>query len=661
MEAMAEREVFCTIHYHLVFYLFVGLTALIFAGGCCRNLYVWLKGRPTEATLTPSKVLRALFKDVLGNRRIFLGDVLGGWMHLLVMWGFVVLFIGTVLSTLDHYIYHFLKGTAYEYYSLVLDLFGLFLIIGLITAIFRRYLIKTGKMSNLLEDPLVVILLLAIAITGFFVEGYRLAAQPQPWMYWSPVGALLASFLSANAAAWHAVFWWVHVVLVFFLIAYLPFSKLFHMFAAFVNVALETLPPEILTLEERENSAQGISRRHIIASDACTRCNRCENKCPSNASGEALSPRVMNQRLKDHLRKKYSMANLIRTFLNKPIPEVQREELTRGEEAWMCTTCRACVEECPITIDNLGIIREMRALKIEEGTRVPALVRDTLESLHKYGNPYQGLKKKRAEWAQGLEVKDLSKGDAAELLYFVGCGPSYDGRLQQIARRAVEVFKKAGLDVGLLGNKESCCGEPAKRLGEDGLLEAVILNNYQLFEQFGVQDIVTTCPHGLKMFREEYPLYRSKLEIDTEGILKPQHHTELLARLIKEKKITFSKELRKKVTYHDPCYLGRHLGIYEPPRHIIQAIPGIDFVEMKRNRRSSFCCGGGGGRLWMGEFEAREKISAIRVRDAAEVEADVLITCCPHCMSMLEDAVKTAGCEESMEVKDLLELIVELM
>jgi len=658
---MATREVFWNIGSHWLFYSLAALAVLIFLGGCYRNVYVWLKGWPSKGTLEVSTIVSAAFKDIAGNRKILLGDLLGGLMHLGIMWGFVVLFIGTVLLAFHDYLYPFLRGSVYEYYSLLLDVFGLFFIIALVTAIIRRYFIKAGKMFNLLEDPLLVVLLLLIGSTGFLIEGYRLAAQPEPWMHWSPVGAFLAPFLPGEGTTWHAAFWWIHISFVFIFISYLPFSKLFHIFAGAANIALETVPPDVLTLEERESLKQEFSRRHIIASDACTRCNRCENKCPSNQSGEALSPRAMNQRIKEHLRSKYSMGNFAKALLKKPLPDMQRETVIQGEEAWMCTTCRACVEECPITIDSLGIIREMRALKVEEGTQVPTMVGDTLESVFKYGNPYQGPKNKRIAWAQDLEVKDFSKGEAAEMLYFVGCASSYDDRLQKIAQTAVAVFKKVGLDIGVLGNKESCCGEPAKRLGEDGLLEEVIMKNYELFEQFGIRDVIMSCPHGLKMFKEEYPLYKTKLEIETEGVLRPQHHTEVLSRLVKEKRLVFSKELRKRVTYHDPCYLGRHLGIYEPPREIIKAIPGIDFVEMDRSRRNSFCCGGGGGRLWMEEFEAKEKISEIRVRDAAAVQAHLLITSCPYCMSMLEDAVKTAGYEERLEVKDLLELIVDLI
>lgn len=658
---MAEREVFWNISYHWLFYSLSALAVLIFIGGCYRNISTWFKGWSINESVNFSSIFRTVLKDIVGNAKILSGDIVGGLMHLFIMWGFIILFLGTVLSSFDDYIFHFLKGPVYEYYSLILDIFGLLFIVGLVMALIRRYFLKAGEMHNLFEDPLILFLLLAIGITGFLIEGYRFVAKPDPWMNFSPIGAYLTSFLKGNAFLWHSAFWWIHVSLSLFLIGYLPFSKLFHIIAGSLNVVFEMLPPEVLTLEEREKIVQDFSQRHLIAFDACTRCNRCENKCPSHLSGESLSPRGINQKMKAYIKAKYSMPRLIEKLLKRPIPDIPREEAMQGEESWMCTTCRACVEECPISINSLDIIREIRTFKIEEGTQVPAMVGGTLESIFKYSNPYQGLKNKRSEWAKDLELKNLSKGDTAEMLYFVGCGPSYDTRLQEIARSAVKVFNKGGLDFGILGNKEVCCGDVAKRVGENGLLEEIIIKNYETFEQFGIKEVVTTCPHGLKMLRDEYPIYQKKLKIETGSNVKIQHYTELLARLIQEGRLKFKQTLKKRTTYHDPCYLGRHGGIYDPPREIIQAIPGIDFVEMKRNRRNSFCCGGGGGRAWMEEFEAREKISEIRVRDAAEVEAQILITACPFCMSMLEDAVKTLGYENKMEVKDLLEVIGELI
>lgn len=658
---MAEREVFWNIHYTWIFYTLAAVSTLIFLGGCYRHMAVWFKGWPTQGTANPAEIVKAVLKNVLGNARIFTGDLFGGLTHMAIMWGFFVLFLGTVVLASHEYIVSFLKGTLFEYYELILDVLGIVFIVGILLALIRRYVVKAGKMNNLLEDPGVLLLLLMIGVTGFVIEGYRLLADPKPWMDWSPVGAYLSTVLAGDAKLWHVFFWWLHVLLSLFLIAYLPFSKLFHVFAGSINLALETLPPEAMTLEEKEKLKSEFSRRHLVALDACVRCNRCETKCPSFASGESLSPRAEIQKRKAYIQGKYSITTLINELLKKPVPEYPREGAIQGEEPWMCTTCRACAQECPLSISGFDLIRQVRALKVEEGTQVPAMVGDTLESVFKYGNPYQGAKNKRSDWAQGLEIKNLAKGDTAEMLYYVGCGPSYDTRLQEIARSATQVFNKLGVDFGILGNKESCCGDVAKRTGEDGLLEEVISKNYEVFEEYGIREVVTTCPHGLKMFRDEYPLYKGKLGIETEGDYRIQHVTQLLHRLLQERKLNFSQTLKKRVTYHDPCYLGRHCGIYEPPREIIRAFPGVDFVEMTRNRENSFCCGGGGGRMWMEEFEAKEKISEIRIRDAAEVGAQIVVTACPFCMSMLEDAVKTAGFENTMEVKDIVELTAELL
>jgi len=657
---MPEREVFWNISHHWFFYLLAFLSVLVFFGGCYRSLWIWRKGRPLSGNPLFGSILGGILKDILGNAKIFSGDFFGGLMHLFIMWGFLALFLGTVLSAFDEYIFHFLQGGVYLFYSLTLDIFGLLFIVGLIMALIRRYFIKAGKMNNLSEDPLIVFLLLAIGITGFMVEGYRLVAKPEPWTSWEPVGAYLAQFLFGNPFRGHIIVWWIHILLSLIFIAFLPFSKLFHIIAGSLNIILEKFPSEVFTLDEKEKISAEFSFRQLVALDACTRCNRCENKCPSNLSGEALSPRAMNQKIKSYIKSKYSISRLIQELINKPAKEVSRAEVIKGEEAWMCTTCRACVEECPLTINNLDLIREIRTFKVEEGTEVPALVGETLEVIFKYSNPYQGAKAKRGEWAKELGVKDLSLGGEAELVYFVGCGPAYDSRLQRIAQSVVKIFKKAELNFSILGNKENCCGDMAKRVGEEGLLEELIAKNYETFGGYGVKGIVTTCPHGLKMLRDEYPLYRKKLGIELREEIKVEHYTEVIAWLLQEKRLNFVKGLRKRVTYHDPCYLGRHCGIYDPPREIIRKIPEVEFVEMVRNRRNSFCCGGGGGRIWMEEFPAREKISEIRIRDAAEVGAEVLITACPFCLSMLEDAVKTAGYEGKIEVKDLGEILEEL-
>ena len=660
---MAGREAFWNIDHVRLFYALAAVAMAVFAAGCWRNIRVWRKGWVAKGAPGPRSVLPAMLKDVLANRKIFLGDGIGvgGLAHMLMMWGFGVLFIGTVLLTVDHYLVGFLKGAVYQTYAAVLDVMGLAFIAGVIVAGVRRYVIKRGKMVSDGADFAILFALLAIAVTGFLVEAFRIASFPKPWTERSPVGLFIAARLSGDTELWHRILWWVHAALSLTFIAYLPFGKLFHMIAGPVNVAWATAPPGIVTLEERETLAGDFSRRHMIAFDACTRCNRCDTICPSNISGEGLSPRGINQTLKAHVHAKYGFAALIASLLKKRTDGPAAQQAIAGEDAWMCTTCRACVEECPLTIDNLDIIRQVRTLKVEEGTQVPTMVAKTLESLFTHDNPYQLPAGKRGDWAEGLDVVDLSDGGQADMLYFVGCAASYDTRLQNIARAAVEVLGKLDVSFGIMGADESCCGDLARRLGEDGLVEEAVVRNCEKFANCGVSEIVTTCPHSFKMFRDDYPLYRDKLGIPGGTDLTVRHSTQVLAALAGEGRLTFSRALGKRVTYHDPCYLGRHCGIYEPPRQVIRAIPGIDFVEMKRNRRNSFCCGGGGGRTWMEEFPATEKIAEIRVKEAIDVGAELLITACPFCLSMLEDAAKTAGYEDRLEVKDIMELTAELI
>ncbi len=661
---MVPREAFWNVGHVWLFYALATMAMAVFAAGCWRNIRIWSKGWVAKGAQGPRGVMTAMLKDVLANRKIFLGDgiTMGGLGHFLLMWGFVFLFFGTVLLTVDHYVVHFLTGSLYQNYAKLLDMFGLWLIVGLLLVGIRRYVIKRSKMPSDLRDVIVPLGLLAIAATGFFVEAFRIASFPQPWAEQSPVGTFLAAGLTgADTQLWHSLLWWLHAGLSLSLIAYLPFSKMFHLIAGPINVALATAPPNIVTLDEREDFTEEFSRRHMIAFDACTRCNRCDTKCPSNISGEGLSPRSLNQRMKAHVHAKYGLAGLIGKLLRRPAGEVSTEQAIAGDDAWMCTTCRACAEECPLTIDNPDIIRQIRTLKIEEGTQVPTLVGKTLESVFTHNNPYQLPAAKRADWAEGLDVVDLSAGGKADAIYFVGCASSYDTGLQNIARSTVQVLAKLDVNFGILGADETCCGDLARRLGEDGLVEEAVAGNYEQFASCGAGEVITTCPHSFKMFRDVYPLYRDKLGITDGADLTVRHSTQVLAEQIAAGKLTFGRGPGKRVTYHDPCYLGRHCGVYDAPRQVIRAMPGIDFVEMKRARRNSFCCGGGGGRMWMDEFPTTDKIAELRVKEAVATGAEILITACPFCLSMLADAVKTAGYEDQLEVKDIMELTAELM
>jgi len=358
----------------------------------------------------------------------------------------------------------------------------------------------------------------------------------------------------------------------------------------------------------------------------CIQCGRCTGGCPLSLS----SP--------------LNIRRIIYEFLVR-----DKLDVNQMPEIWDCTTCSTCTLRCPKGLDPAMILVGMRRV-LTEGGRVKPTVRDALESTFKFGNPWGRGKAKRADWAQGLNVKNLSEGANAEILYFVGCTPSYDDRVQAVARAMVKVFEKAEVDFGILGNEEICCGSEMRRLGEEGLFEFLVEDSLEIFKRHGVKRMVTTSPHCYNTFKNEY-----------EGLdFEVQHYTQFVAGLIEQGKLTFSKEVNRVVTYQDPCFLGKQNGVYDEPRAILRSIPGLKFVEFDRSRERSLCCEGGGGRMWVeASSSSGERLAETRVKDALELGAEVIATACPFCMLTLEDAVKTTGAEDSIQILDIMELVAQ--
>jgi Fe-S oxidoreductase len=357
----------------------------------------------------------------------------------------------------------------------------------------------------------------------------------------------------------------------------------------------------------------------------CIQCGRCTGGCPLS------------------LRSPLNVRRIIYEFLIR-----DKLDIREMPEIWDCTTCMTCTLRCPKGLDPALILIGMRGVLTEEG-RVKPTVRDALESTFKFGNPWGRGKAKRADWAQDLDVKDLTKGAKAEILYFVGCTPSYDDRVQAVARAMVKAFEKAGVDFGILGNEEICCGSEMRRLGEEGLFEFLVEDSLELFQQYGIRRMVTTSPHCYNTFKNEY-----------EGLdFEVQHYTQFVADLIERGELAFSKEVNRVVTYQDPCFLGKQNGVYDEPRAILQSIPGLQFVDFDRSRERSLCCEGGGGRMWVEASSDGERLAEIRVKDALDLGAEVIATACPFCLLTLEDAVKTTGVEDSIEVLDIMELVAQ--
>lgn len=363
----------------------------------------------------------------------------------------------------------------------------------------------------------------------------------------------------------------------------------------------------------------------------CIQCGKCTGGCPMT--------------LKTQLN--------IRRLIYQTLVARGSFDLSGFEVLWDCTTCGTCTMRCPKDVNPMEVIIGMRSALVEGG-RIPPTVKTALESVFRQGNPLSFARSDRAAWVGDLPVRRIADlGGEADFLYYVGCTPSYDPRLHPTTRALVDVFDRAGLKFGILGEEEQCCGSEVRRLGEGGLFEMLSEDNLALFEELGVHRLVTISPHCFNAFRNDYPRNGWQLEV--------QHYTQVVAELIESGRLTFTGELNKRVTYHDPCYLGRHNGIFDPPRAILRHIPGLELVEMERSRERSLCCEGGGGRMWLEGTNREEKLAGWRVREALETGAEILATACPFCVLTLEEAVKLAGLEERIQVREIMQLVAEVL
>ena len=649
------REVFFNIDGHVLFYSMAALASAVFAYGLVRRWQFWTSG--WREARDGGFDLGLVLGRVLLNTSFFRGDPLGGLTHMLIMWAFVLLFIGTVLSTLDHWFVSFLRGDLYLAYAFVLDLAGIALMAGVALAYLRRYVLKRGKMQTVERDHVVLSLLFVLALTGFLVEGFRLDAVALPWAEPSPVGMWIAAVSDrpvSDALDAHQMWWWIHATASLFLVAYFPFSKFTHAFAASVNLALEGMrSTSFLTLEEREALKSDFSFRHLVMMDACTQCDRCTSVCPSHAAGEPLSPRGIMDETGHFAHAKAGFGFLPRgaAAAEASAPKAQ----AAGDQVWNCTTCGHCQVACPSAISPMDLIREVRTARIEAGEGVPENVQGMLESVYKFKNPWEGTRGKRLEWASGLDVPVLAEGAGERRCFYVGCTIAYDPRLHGIGRSSVAAFRAAGLGFAVLGKEETCCGEVVRGVGEDGLFTEMATGSLDTFDRYGITEIVTPCPHGLHTFTNHY----GRLDQAMKG-RKAVHVSQALEAAVASGALVLEGRGRRKVTYHDPCFLGRRGGVFDAPRNVLRSIPGIELVEMERSRENSFCCGGGGGRMWV-EGGGEEKMSEIRLREAVGTGAEIMVTACPFCFTNFDDAVKTAGFEGRFAVKDLTELVAEAL
>ena len=582
-------------------------------------------------------------------------------MHKLIYIGVTIQVIGTIILILNMLLFFpwtitFPRGTADLIYELVMDIAGGMILVGVILALFRRLVLRPKTLESHWDDYYALIMLALIPLLGFTMEATRLIATQPVWASWSPIGNLVAGLFSswgmnaASATQLHDIFFWVHAGVALTLVASIPFTKMRHLVYIPLNVILRPLR-KMGALEKIEDidtvellgvgKVSEFTSQQLLSFDACVNCGRCEETCPANISGNTYSPRTLVQTLRK------TMVDTLQKPDGKPTQELFAEAFT-DTYPWQCTTCGACTTRCPAFVNPVDEVVDLRRYQALTTGKVPKSIADTLRNIERQGNPWGIPAQDRLNWSEGLNLRELAPGDETDVLYFVGCASAFDDRNKKVAQAFVHLLQKANVDFGILGFDETCCGETARRMGNEYLFQVFAEQNLEAMSKIKFKRIVTQCPHCFNTLKNEYPQFGSSYKV--------QHYTEFLTELALMKSITPNGNgFKGRLAYHDSCYLGRYNQIYQPPRQLLKDAH-LKPIEFPRHGENSFCCGGGGGQMWL-ETDPNTRINHRRLAEAMQAQVDVVATACPYCLFMFDDAIRSKGIGDKVQVMDIAELL----
>ena len=657
-----------------IVFILLFAAALSFFFLSCKNLIKYLsigkkENRFQNIPLRINNVIKiALFQSKL------LREPFAGILHVLIFWGFL-LFLFAVLESLiqgfySPFTFSFL-GIFYKLMTFVQDIFGILVIVAIILSLYRRFVLKVPRLVVNKEgkkDALVVLSLILVVVISMFgqnisslalqissgqIEGYRPISEVlMPLFYTSS---------SESAKIYFEIFWWIHISSVLIFLNYLPYSKHLHVLSSIPNVYFSKFEDEkgiIKPLDLNDENAETfgvadvdqLTWKQLLDGYTCTECGRCTSVCPAATVGKSLSPREIIINVKKRTLEK---APLILNKINEG--EIFEKTLIHNyiteKELWQCTTCGACVQECPVTIEHVDTIVDLRRNLVLTESQFPPQLNPVFKSLENNFSPWAFNQSDRAEWAEGMDIKTLAEDNNCEVLFWVGCAGSFDIRYKKVSQAFAKLMQKADINFRILGVEEKCTGDKARRLGNEYLAQMLMQENVETLNNYNVKKIVTACPHCYTSIKNEFKQFGGNYEV--------LHHSELIESILSEGKIELKDDVSLgKITYHDSCYLGRYNNIYDAPRNAINKMNGAELVEMPRAKSRGFCCGAGGGRMFLEDDEGG-RINEERTKEAVETNAKTIASACPFCMTMMNDGLKSINKEEEIEVKDIAEIVLE--
>lgn len=603
-----------------------------------------------------------------------LREPIAGVLHFFIFWGFVLFIFAVLEAIIQGFYANFTLEIFGGFYTLVTvtqDIFGLLVFIAVLFSLYRRFIQKVPRLQvekhSQMEAALILSLIMLVVLSMFGQNMAHVAKnnfilseyEIRPFTY--TLSSLFYNSGSTAANVSFEVFWWIHILVIFVFMNLLPSSKHLHIITSIPNVFFAKLDEEKnilkpINLDDESVEYYGVddidkfSWKQILDGFSCTECGRCTSVCPAANSGKSLSPKKIIVDIRKRANEKAPLI-LAGENGNEKFDNTLVHNFISDTELWQCTTCMACVQECPVMIEHVESIVDMRRHLVLTESNFPSELNNVFKSLETNGSPWAFNQADRALWADGLNIKTMAEDSDCEYLFWVGCAGSYDDRYKKVSRAFAQIMQKADVDFRILGTEEVCNGDTARRLGNEYLAQELMKQNIETLNNYKVKKIVTACPHCFNSLGKEFKQFGGDYDV--------VHHTDMINDLLKKGKISLkSNSVKNKITYHDSCYLGRYNDIYDSPRQSLSNIDGVELVEMERNKSKGFCCGAGGGRMFLEDVEGG-RINEERTKEALSTTADTIGTACPFCMTMMSDGVKSFNKTDDVAVKDIAEIVFE--